>query len=286
MTIRPDTFAYIRDTLHQRTAIHLMDNKEYLVETRLSVLAKKNGLRNVDALVDQLRVPGSSVLWNEIVDAMTTNETSFFRDVKPFEVLRDKVFPALMGKAQGTRKLKVWSAASASGQEAYSIAMLWDEIRRNHPHWDLDILATDISHKMLERCKNGAYSDLEVIRGLSQRRLADNFHRDGDRWLVDDRLKERVDFKFMNLIHAWPSLPKMDVVFIRNVLVYFDHPTKCSLFAKVRKILKPNGFLFLGGAESPLMIDDKFERVFDCGGSCYRLKSEAPHDRKNRSSYR
>ncbi|MGI9442601.1 MAG: CheR family methyltransferase [Rubripirellula sp.] len=274
MTIRPDTFEYIRDALHQRTAIRLMDNKEYLVETRLSVLAKKNGLRNVDALVDQLKVPGASGLWHEVVDAMTTNETSFFRDGKPFEVLRDKVFPALMEKSQDTRQLHMWSAASASGQEAYSIAMLWDEIRNQYPLWDLEILATDISSKMLERGREGAYSDLEVIRGLSERRLADNFQRSGDRWLINQQLKKNVKFQYLNLIHAWPTLPKMDIVFIRNVLVYFDHPTKCNLFAKVRKIMKPNGFLFLGGAESALTIDDQFERVFDSGGSCYRLKSE------------
>ena len=274
MTIRPDTFDYIRDTLHQQTAIRLMDNKEYLVETRLSVLARKNGLRNVDALVDQLKVPGSSRLWHEVVDAMTTNETSFFRDVKPFEVLRDKVFPALTEKSHDTRQLHMWSAASASGQEAYSIAMLWDEIRNQYPLWDLEILATDISSTMLERGREGSYSDLEVIRGLSERRLSENFKRSGQRWVVNQQLKNNVNFQYLNLIHAWPTLPKMDIVFIRNVLVYFDHPTKCNLFAKVRKILKPNGFLFLGGAESALTIDDQFERVFDSGGSCYRLKSE------------
>jgi chemotaxis protein methyltransferase CheR len=274
MTIRPDTFEYIRDALHQRTAIRLMDNKEYLVETRLSVLARKNGLLDVDALVDQLKIPGSSVLWHEVVDAMTTNETSFFRDNKPFEVLRNRVLPALMEHSQDTRQLHIWSAASASGQEAYSIAMLWEEIRNQYPLWDLDILATDISNNMLERGREGSYSDLEVIRGLSERRLADNFRRSGDRWLLNEKLKKNVNFQYLNLIHAWPTLPKMDIVFIRNVLVYFDHPTKCNLFAKVRKIMKPNGFLFLGGAESALTIDDQFERVFDSGGSCYRLKSE------------
>ncbi len=274
MTIRPDTFEYIRDALHQRTAIRLMDNKEYLVDTRLTLLAKKNGLRNVDALVDQLKVAESPVLWREIVDAMTTNETSFFRDVKPFDVLRDKVFPALMDKTRGKRKLNMWSAACASGQEAYSIAMLWNEIRHQYPFWELDILATDISNRMLQRGSEGSYSDLEVIRGLSERRIADNFRRSGDRWLVDEQVKQRVNFRYLNLIHSWPTLPKMDVVFIRNVLVYFDHPTKCNLFAKLRKILKPNGFLFLGGAESALTVDDRFERVFDSGGSCYRLKSE------------
>lgn len=275
MTIRPDTFAYIRDTLHQRTAIHLMDNKEYLVETRLSMLARKNGLRNVDALVDQLRVQKSSVQWHEVVDAMTTNETSFFRDEKPFKVLKDQVLPALTQKATKSNKLHIWSAASASGQEAYSIAMLWDELSELYPHWDLEILATDISHKMLDRGRQGVYSDLEVLRGISDQRLSDHFQRSGNQWQINERLKKHVDFQYLNLIHRWPMLPKMDLVFIRNVLVYFDHPTKCNLFAKVRKILKPNGFLFLGGAESARTIDDQFERVFDTGGSCYRLKSEA-----------
>lgn len=274
MTIRPDTFEFIRDALHERTAIRLMDNKSYLVETRLSVLAKKNGMRSVDALVDKLRLPGASGLWHEVVDAMTTNETSFFRDMKPFDVLRDKVLPALTERSQDTRQLHVWSAAAASGQEAYSISMLWNEVRNLYPLWELEVLATDISSKMLERGREGAYSDLEVIRGLSKQRLADNFHHSGDRWLISEKLKKNVTFQYLNLIHAWPTLPKMDIVFIRNVLVYFDHPTKCNLFAKVRKILKPNGFLFLGGTESALTIDDQFERVFDSGGSCYRLKGE------------
>ena len=161
MTIRPDTFEYIRDALHQRTAIRLMDNKEYLVETRLSVLAKRNGLRNVDALVDQLKIPGSSALWHEVVDAMTTNETSFFRDVKPFEVLRDKVFPALMEKSQDTRQLHMWSAASASGQEAYSIAMLWDEIRNQYPFGTLISLPLTFPAK----CWNAAERGLIPIGG-------------------------------------------------------------------------------------------------------------------------
>ena len=274
MTIRPDTFAYIRDNLHRRTAIHLTENKEYLVETRLSMLARKNGLRNVDALVDQLRIPGSSVPWHEVVDAMTTNETSFFRDGTPFDVFSNKVLPALTENATGPKQLQVWSAASASGQEAYSIAMLWNELRDHYPHWDLKILATDISQKMLKRGQEGSYSGLEVLRGVSERRLAEHFHRSGDRYRVNEQLNKQVQFKYLNLIRAWPSLPQMDIVFIRNVLVYFDHPTKCNLFAKVRKILKPNGFLFLGGAESALTIDDQFERVFDNGGSCYRLKNE------------
>ena len=274
MSIRPETFEYIREALHQRTAIRLMENKEYLVETRLSGLARKNGLTSVDDLVDQLRTPGSTVLWHDVVDAMTTNETSFFRDITPFDVLRGKVFPALADQSKNASTLHVWSAAAASGQEAYSIAMLWNELRREYPLWDIDILATDISKKMLERGRQGSYSDLEVTRGLSEKRLADNFHRSGDRWLVNEELKQNVNFQYLNLINTWPTLPKMDIVFIRNVLVYFDYPTKCNLFAKVRKLLKPNGFLFLGGAESALSIDDQFERVFDSGGSCYRLKSD------------
>ncbi len=274
MTIRPETFQYIRDALHQRTAIRLLDNKEYLVETRLSVLAKQNGMRNVDDLVAHLRVPGSSALWRDVVDAMTTNETSFFRDHTPFEVLKNSVIPEVVKQSTQSKTIRFWSAAAASGQEAYSIAILWDEIKKHYPHWGVDILATDISNKMLERGRTGAYSDLEVVRGLSQQRLEANFHRNGNRWCVNERLKQDVNFRYLNLINAWPTLPKMDIVFIRNVLVYFDNPTKTNLFAKVRRILKPNGFLFLGGAESALTIDDQFERVFQGGGSCYRLKSE------------
>ena len=274
MTIRPETFQYIREALHQRTAIRLMDNKEYLVETRLSVLAKQNGMRNVDDLVDHLRVPGSSALWRDVVDAMTTNETSFFRDLTPFDVLKHRVIPELVNHASEPQTIRIWSAAAASGQEAYSIAMLWEEIKERYPDWGVHILATDISNKMLGRGVTGEYSAHEVVRGLSQERLDSHFHRNGNRWRVNEHLKHDIDFRYLNLIHAWPTLPKMDIVFIRNVLVYFDNPTKTNLFAKVRRILKPNGFLFLGGAESALTIDDQFERVFESGGSCYRLKSE------------
>lgn len=274
MTIRPETFQYIQEGLQQRTAICLLDNKEYLVETRLALLAKQNGMQNVDALVERLQVPGSSALWRDVVDAMTTNETSFFRDQTPFEVFETRVIPELVKNDSQSRTIRVWSAAASSGQEAYSIAIIWDEIRKHYPHWGFDILATDISNKMLERGREGAFSDLEVGRGLSEQRLEAHFQRRENRWWINERLKQDVEFRYLNLINAWPTMPKMDVVFIRNVLVYFDNPTKASLFAKVRSILKPNGFLFLGGAETALTLDDHFERVFENGGNCYRLKSE------------
>jgi chemotaxis protein methyltransferase CheR len=272
MAIRQDNFEFIRDRLYKFSAIILNDNKHYLVEARLSLLAKQNGMRNVDEFVDHLRLPAAAVLWNDVVDAMTTNETSFFRDITPFEVLRDNVFPALLETGRGSGRINVWSAASASGQEAYSIAMMWQECRNRWPNGEIEILATDISNSILARGRAASYSELEVMRGLSQERLERNFQREGDRWRINEKMRRTVVFRYLNLIESWPTFPKMDIIFIRNVLVYFDFPTKQKLFAKLRRNLKPNGFLFLGGAESVLTIDDQFERVFPSGGNCYRLK--------------
>jgi chemotaxis protein methyltransferase CheR len=274
MNLRPDTFKYFCEALHQRTAIRLTDNKEYLVESRLGILAKQNGMRCVDDLVVRLRSPGSSSLWRDVVDAMTTNETSFFRDATPFAVLKEKVIPRLIGDGRKPRALNVWSAAAASGQEAYSVSILWNEIRGNYPGWKMRILATDISNKMLERGKEATYSNLEVVRGLSQERLDSNFQFQNNRWVVNPEIRENVSFKYLNLINGWPTLPQMDIVFMRNVLVYFDMETRKQLLARLRKVLKPDGFLFLGGAESALTIDEGFEKLFESGSSCYQLKAE------------
>ena len=272
MAIREENFEFIRRALQQRSAIALTDNKQYLVETRLAMLARKLGMGSVDEFVEHLKCPVSPVLWQDVVDAMTTNETSFFRDAVPFHVLRDDVFKrAMSGKTSGG-VLNVWSAACASGQEPYSIAMLWRECQSQYPGWDLRIIASDISKEMLGIAEKGAYSSLDIERGLSEQRRKRFFQQEGNLWLVNQSLKKNIEFRYINLIDAWPVLPLMDVIFIRNVLVYFDLPTKQKIFAKLRAALKPEGSMFLGGAETTLAIDEQFERVFAGVGNCYRMK--------------
>ncbi|MGB0599665.1 MAG: CheR family methyltransferase [Rubripirellula sp.] len=272
MAIQEENFEFIRQALYQRSAIALTDNKQYLVETRLAMLARKSGMGSVDEYVEHLKHPVSPVVWQDVVDAMTTNETSFFRDGMPFNVLRDQIFKSVISKKGDGGILNVWSAACSSGQEPYSIAMLWNECQAQFPGWELRIIASDISKEMLSRAELGVYTSLEIERGLSKQRREKFFHHQGDQWRINESLRKKVEFRYINLIDDWPVLPLMDVVFIRNVLVYFDLPTKQELFAKLRSAMKPDGVMFLGGAETTLTIDDQFERVFAGVGNCYRMK--------------
>jgi len=273
MAIRADNFDYIRRVLQQRSAIALTENKRYLVESRLSLVARKSGLGSVDELVDRLRATSEGPLWHEVVDAMTTNETSFFRDQTPFHILRETVFTQLLERRGRERTLRVWSAACASGQEAYSLAMLWHEFCAESPGWELKLLATDISNEMLDRARAGRFTPVEVNRGLTEEQRVKYFRNEGDDWRIDDALRSMVEFRQLNLINTLPTLPQMDVILLRNVLVYFDLPTKQDILSKLRRVLRPDGYLFLGGAETTLMIDDSFERARANGGSFYRLKN-------------
>ncbi len=267
---RPD-FEFIRDLVRVKAGIVLDPGKEYLVESRLALLIRKEGLPSLSALVAALRSRSANGLHYKVIEAMTTNETTFFRDHKPFELLRTKVLPEVVSRRGAGKKISIWCAASSSGQEPYSIAML---LREHFPFlvtWRVDLIVSDISREMLARTRQGRYSQLEVNRGLPATYLVKYFRKEGADWQVLDDLRQMLCLREINLAEGWPHLPPLDIVFMRNVLIYFSVESKKEILARVRKLLKVDGYLFLGGAETTLNLDDDFEAVPGLS-TCYRLK--------------
>jgi chemotaxis protein methyltransferase CheR len=263
-------FDYIRTLVRTKSAIVLEPGKEYLVQARLLPLARKQGLDDISALVDKLK-RGDATLATDVVEAMTTNETSFFRDVHPFEMLREEVLPALAQTRAAQRKLNIWSAAASTGQEAYTIAMTLREHFAQLATWDVSILGTDLSREVLEKAREGRYAQIEVNRGLPAPLLVKYFDRAGPAWRVKADLKRGVEFRQLNLMLPFPVLPRMDIVFLRNVLIYFDADTKRDILTRVRNAMAPDGYLFLGAAETTLQFDGLFDRVPRARGNCYRV---------------
>jgi chemotaxis protein methyltransferase CheR len=272
MTLTAVDFDYLRKLVREQSAIVLEPGKEYLVEARLATLVRQEGLGSMQDLVAKLRSHHSGPLHTRVVEAMTTNETLFFRDPFVFEALRTAALPEVVERRRAERRLEIWSAACSSGQEPYSVAMLLREHFPEVTGWRTSILATDLSTQMLARAAEGRYSQLEVNRGLPATMLTKYFSRQGMHWQVGDELKRAIEFRPMNLDAPWPTLPQMDVVLLRNVLIYFDMETKRRIVANVRKVLRRDGYLFLGGAETLLNVDDAFERVTLGKAACYRLR--------------
>ena len=260
MEVGNSDFDYLRNFVQQHTAIIIDADKEYLAEARLSSLAFQEGMGSVAELIGHLRNQSFNGLHRKVLDAMTNNETWFFRDMVPFEALKRVVIPELLTRRTPSRQLLFWSAASSSGQEAYSIAMLLKE-DFGLAGWSLSVVGTDISTAILERARAGRFSQLEVNRGLPAKYLPKYFTRVGQEWEVADELKRMTNFRQMNLADPWLSLPAFDVVFLRNVLIYFDLDQKKEILRKIRTVLRPDGYLFLGGAETTLNVDDSFERI-------------------------
>ncbi len=252
-----DTFAFVADLVGRRSAIRLDPGKEYLVESRIGPLARARGL-DVDGYVRALRAgPGEADLV-AVVEAMTTNETSWLRDVAPFAALRSHVLPLLRQTAGGAERLRIWSAACSTGQEPYSILMaLSDGLEPPPP---VEVVATDLNEQVLERARTGEYSQLEINRGLPAPMLVRHFDRAGAHWRVRADLRARVTFRRHNLLDPPPPGP-FDLVFCRNVLIYFDLPTKRAVLDRIARSLRPGGFLVLGAAETTLGVHDGFERV-------------------------
>jgi chemotaxis protein methyltransferase CheR len=265
------TFEYVRKLVHERSAIALEANKDYLVESRLLPLARQQGLASLRELVAQLRSRPYGDLHQQVVEAMTTNETSFYRDIHPFEALKRDVLPPLVAARSVTKSLNIWSGACSTGQEPYTIAMILAEHFPQLAGWNVQILASDLSQQVLDRAAKGEYSQLEVNRGLPATMLVKYFDRHGLSWSVKPSIRRQIRFFRANLIERWPPLPPLDIVFLRNVLIYFTPDTKRLILNKIRQALAPDGVLFLGGAESTLGIDDAWERVCHGKTSTYRL---------------
>ena len=272
MTISTDAFTFVRELVRAESAIVLEPGKEYLVESRLVPLARTAGHPDVDAFVKELSSRRNPATLRLVVEALTTNETSWFRDSDPFTALRQSVFPAL-AKTRPNRQLRVWAAACSSGQEPYSILMTAQDTPEL-TGWKIDLLATDLSQEMLDRARTGQYSQLEVNRGLPATTLVRHFERSGLGWRISPALSAQVQFKQLNLMRPFPPLGKFDVVFLRNVLIYFDLATKRDILRRVRQVMAPDGHLFLGAAEMTMGVDDAWERVPAGRSSVYRIREE------------
>jgi chemotaxis protein methyltransferase CheR len=262
-------FDFVRDLVRRGSAIVLESTKEYLVEARLMPLARNEGLGSIADLVAKLR-RGDADLTRKVIDAMTTNETLFFRDVHPFEAMRTNVLPELQQSRATTRKLRIWSAACSTGQEPYTIAMLLKEHVADLSGWSVDIVATDLCTEVLAKARSGNFGQIEVNRGLPAKLMVKYFTKQGVDWQLCDEIKRMVDFRQMNLAEKWPAMGQFDVVFLRNVLIYFDVETKKSILSRVRQLLRPDGYLFLGAAETTMNLDDGYERVQLGKSGCYR----------------
>ncbi|ACI94218.1 chemotaxis protein methyltransferase 1 [Afipia carboxidovorans OM5] len=250
-------YDFLRKLLKDRSGLVLADDKQYLVESRLLPLARKVNLGGLSELVAELRRGNESLVY-DVVEAMTTNETFFFRDKIPFEHFKDSVIPELI-KARAARKtLRIWCAAASTGQEPYSLAMILKDMSAALSGWRVEIVATDLSQEVLEKCKAGIYSQFEVQRGLPIQKLVSYFKQIGEMWQINPDIRAMVQFKEFNLLNDFASLGKFDVIFCRNVLIYFDQPTKAEVLTRMLRVNEPDGCLFLGAAETVVGLTDAY----------------------------
>ena len=253
----PQDYDFLRKLLKERSGLDLSADKQYLVESRLIPLARKAGLPGIAELVQKMK-GGAEALTSEVVEAMTTNETFFFRDKIPFDHLRETVLPALLKARAGRRSLRIWSAACSTGQEPYSIAMCLKERAQELAGWRIEIVATDLSQEVLEKAKSGIYSQFEVQRGLPVQLLVKYFTQVGEHWQINPEIRGMVQHRPLNLLQDFSHLGKFDVIFCRNVLIYFDQDTKAGIFRRLAKAFEPDGMLLLGAAETVVGISDAF----------------------------
>lgn len=265
MAISKVDFDYISHLARSNAAIVLEAGKEYLVESRLGSLATKEGYASLEQFIHKMRLSGNVLgeLHHKAIDALTTNETSFFRDFHPYEALRKHIVGDLIKRRQGKRELNIWSAACSTGQEPFSLAMLLLENFPELHNWKVSITATDLSPTVLNLAGGGSYNQFEVNRGLPANYLVKYFQRKDERWFVCNEVRKMVQFRPMNLIEHWPLMPSMDLVMLRNVMIYFDPDTKRTILKKLRNVIASDGYLFLGSAETTLNLDESYvaERI-------------------------
>jgi chemotaxis protein methyltransferase CheR len=260
MTVSTSDFDYVRELLKRRTGIALEGDKGYLVESRLLPVARKHNLSDVAVLINHIRHQDGGSIAGDVLDALCTNETSWLRDGEPFRVLVNDVLPQLMEARRETRSLTLWSAACALGQEPYSLAMMLEDVLPPQG-WTYRIVATDFSGAALARAEAGLYRQLEINRGLPASLLVRHFERDGTNWRISEAMRQPITFQRNNLLHDPPPVTRADVVLLRNVLIYFDLPTRQRVLDKVRTILAPDGVLFLGAAETTLGLSEGWVRT-------------------------
>ncbi len=262
MACSEEDYAYLRNVVYSQSANRIDSSRDSLFETRLAPIARSAGVANLEGLVHLLREDRSASLHRAVAEAMTINETSFFRDVRPFEMLRREIFPRLMEQRRPEQRLRIWSAASSTGQEAYSLAMMIAEYFPALSNWDVKIVGTDISRRVVEYARAGRYRRLEVNRGLPVSMLLKYFERDGDDWEVSPRLRSICEFTVANLNAGLPLLPTFDLVLLRNVLFYFPQRERSTVFGQVYRQIAGDGYLMLGNAERAEDSTHLFETEF------------------------
>jgi chemotaxis protein methyltransferase CheR len=264
--VTPLDYEYLRKLLKERSGLDLSADKHYLVESRLVPLARRVCLSGIPELVQRMKSAGADALIADVVEAMTTNETFFFRDKIPFDHMRETILPALTKARANRRTLRIWSAASSTGQEPYSIAMLLREAGQALAGWRVEIVATDLAQSVLEKSKAGMFSQFEVQRGLPIQMLVKYFTQVGELWQLNADIRGMVQHRQLNLLQDFSHLGMFDVIFCRNVLIYFDQDTKAAIFERLAKQLEPDGMLMLGAAESVVGITDAFKPYPDRRG--------------------
>jgi chemotaxis protein methyltransferase CheR len=271
--VTPVDYEYLRKLLKDRSGLMLSADKQYLVESRLTPLVRKAGLASLGELVTKLRSNNERLI-ADVVEAMTTNESFFYRDKIPFDHFRDAIVPGLMAARAKVRRLRIWCAAASTGQEPYSLAMCLKESKERLGGWRVEILGTDLSTEVLEKAKAGVYSQFEVQRGLPIQMLVKYFSQVGDTWQIAPDIRAMVQYRPLNLLTDFAHLGRFDVIFCRNVLIYFDQETKVSVLNRIARQIAPDGYLVLGAAETVVGLTDAFKPVADKRG-LYALNKDS-----------
>ena len=262
----PHDYDFLRKCLRQRSGLVLSADKQYLVESRLLPVARKAGLGSLAELVAALKRGNAEALTIAVVEAMTTNESFFFRDKTPFENFRSVVMPALLAARQGSRTLRIWCAAASAGQEPYSLAIALKEMERKLEGWRVDLIATDLSNEVLDKARQGIYSQFEVQRGLPIQMLIKYFSQVGDLWQIAPEIRAMVKYRQFNLLSDFYHLGTFDLIFCRNVLIYFDQETKINVLNRLGEVIAGDGYLVLGAAETVVGLTDRFKTMADLRG--------------------
>jgi chemotaxis protein methyltransferase CheR len=255
--VTPPDYEYLRKLLRDHSGLDLSADKQYLIESRLLPLSRKAGLSGISELVQKMKAGSASII-TQVVEAMTTNETFFFRDKTPFDHFRASIMPEMLAARAGRKSIRIWCAAGSTGQEPYSLAMCLKEMGATLAGWRLEIIATDLSQEVLEKSKAGIYSQFEVQRGLPIQMLVKYFKQTGEFWQINADIRAMVQHRQLNLLHDFSQLGTFDVIFCRNVLIYFDQDTKINIFNRLARITEADGFLVLGAAETVVGLTDVF----------------------------
>ncbi|AVO45710.1 CheR family methyltransferase [Phreatobacter cathodiphilus] len=262
----PLDYDFLRGFLKSRSGLVLSNDKQYLIESRLMPIVRKHGMTGIGDLVQKLKAPGAESLAAKVTEAMTTNESFFFRDKTPFDHFKEVMLPAMLKARAAKRHVRIWCAAASTGQEPYSLAMILKEMGAQVAGWRFEIIGTDLSGEVLERAKAGVYSQFEVQRGLPIQMLLKYFVQNGDQWTISPEIRSMVHYRTLNLLNDFSALGQFDIVYCRNVLIYFDQPTKIDVLNRTARITAPDGYLLLGAAETVVGLTDSFKPIADRRG--------------------